>query len=108
MLAIHCSKYRRCYLRKKASKILSTLEEYLTCTGENSKVDNENHIIKRPRDDDILVETTSPSKKQKEANNNILISTETLMYGSGLLNVIRKVNTNYIEKLVLSFFKYIC
>ncbi len=80
----------------------------MTCTRENSKVDNENQIVKTSRDDDILVETTSPSKKQRQANNNILVSTETLMHGSGLLNYIRKVNTNYIQKLVLSFFKYIC
>ncbi len=46
--------------------MLSTLEKYLTCTGENSKVDSENQIVKRPRDDDILVETTSPSKNRKK------------------------------------------
>ncbi len=71
-LLANCSaENRRFYLWKKSSKILSTLEEYLTCAHENRKVDDESQNVKRLRDDDILVETASPSKKWKQANNNV-------------------------------------
>jgi hypothetical protein len=98
------AKNRRFYLWKKASKMLSRLQGYLTTAYENSKIDEENQKhLKRSKEDDIVAENESTFKRLKRLNNNDMGSSETLNHTSSLLNVFKKVNSNYIEKLVSSF-----
>lgn len=101
MLAKRSKKNKRFYLRKKATQLLSHLEQYLNNKTENTG----DHIMEKPSRKRSLMITTqtelSEAPKKRNINNNV-ISPETLKRGNNIIKPCPNVRNR--KKLSVSFF----